>query len=572
MEQSEQHAESALIRAAFGHFQAGRTVEAADGFRRVLAIHPDHLDALLMLGLILSDGSQAEAAQADILFQRGLALSPGNVFILNQLGQSHQRRGEHQAAVALFERAVAADPTFAPAYNNMGVSLHQLGRRPAALAALDQALAQDGGLVAAHGNRGQVLADRGQWDEAHAAFTQVVTHLPDHAQAWRGLAASCLHTNRLDEAQAACARAMTLDPDDIEAMITLAGVHERAGRAADAQRMFGEVARRRPVIIEPCRVDPPAARVLILSARGGANVPTRFLFDRKRFTTIALNLPPPGEDDGGLDAVIAGLPPFDLVFSAVGDGRADDPVLAQVAGLARRLGRPLLNPPDTIPPTCRDALPTLLADIPNVLVPATRRVTRAELELAAHSGLVERAVLIRPIGSHGGHDLSKIETAADLAAYLEHAPFEEFFSTPYVDYVGGDGFYRKYRFIFVDRQAYPLHLAIHDDWLIHYFRTDMAQQTWMMAEEEAFLADPHSAFPGPLTGAVAAIARRLDLDYGGMDCAVTPDGRILVFEANACMLLHLDDSPELFPYKHRYVPRIVQAIGAMVVARSGRAG
>jgi hypothetical protein len=65
------------------------------------------------------------------------------------------------------------------------------------------------------------------------------------------------------------------------------------------------------------------------------------------------------------------------------------------------------------------------------------------------------------------------------------------------------------------------------------------------------------------------VARRLDLDYGGMDCALTSDGRVLVFEANATMLIHLNESRDEFPYKHRYVPRIFEAVSRMVARRLG---
>ena len=88
----------------------------------------------------------------------------------------------------------------------------------------------------------------------------------------------------------------------------------------------------------------------------------------------------------------------------------------------------------------------------------------------------------------------------------------------------------------------------------------MDEQAWMKLEEEAFLADYRSVFRSPSAEALREAAHRLDLDYGGMDCALTRDGQVLVFEANACMLLHLYDSPEEFPYKHRYVPRIIDAM------------
>jgi hypothetical protein len=48
---------------------------------------------------------------------------------------------------------------------------------------------------------------------------------------------------------------------------------------------------------------------------------------------------------------------------------------------------------------------------------------------------------------------------------------------------------------------------------------------------------------------------------------VLPNGRILLFEANPSMLVHLQDPPELFPDKHRYASRIHDAMTRMIMSR-----
>jgi hypothetical protein len=113
--------------------------------------------------------------------------------------------------------------------------------------------------------------------------------------------------------------------------------------------------------------------------------------------------------------------------------------------------------------------------------------------------------------------------------------------------------------------VFPYHLAITRHWLAHYWRAEMADA--MKREEEAFLADFRQAFRGPAADAVREAARRLELDYAGMDCTIRPDGRVLVFEANAAMLVHLRESRAAFAYKHTHVPRIIAAVGEMVLRR-----
>jgi len=80
------------------------------------------------------------------------------------------------------------------------------------------------------------------------------------------------------------------------------------------------------------------------------------------------------------------------------------------------------------------------------------------------------------------------------------------------------------------------------------------------------MEDPGKVLGPASLAAIEAIGNRLDLDYAGVDFALLPDGRILVFEANATMLVHLHDAQEDFPYKHQVVPAILEAFEAMLSA------
>ena len=91
-------------------------------------------------------------------------------------------------------------------------------------------------------------------------------------------------------------------------------------------------------------------------------------------------------------------------------------------------------------------------------------------------------------------------------------------------------------------------------------------------EEASFLADWRSVFAGVAGDAIRTVARRLGLDYAGIDCARLADGRVLLFETNANMLVHLNDPADVYPYKHQHVPRIFEAIAAMVQRRAFGAG
>jgi len=89
------------------------------------------------------------------------------------------------------------------------------------------------------------------------------------------------------------------------------------------------------------------------------------------------------------------------------------------------------------------------------------------------------------------------------------------------------------------------------------------------AEEARFMADFDADFARRHRPALAAIAERVGLDYFGVDCAETADGRLLLFEADIAMIVHAMDSAETFPYKRPQMRKVFDAFRAMLRRRSG---
>ena len=54
---------------------------------------------------------------------------------------------------------------------------------------------------------------------------------------------------------------------------------------------------------------------------------------------------------------------------------------------------------------------------------------------------------------------------------------------------------------------------------------------------------------------------RVGLDYLGIDCAETPDGKLLVFEVDNAAIVHDFDDPALYPYKRPAMRSIFAASG-----------
>ena len=156
---------------------------------------------------------------------------------------------------------------------------------------------------------------------------------------------------------------------------------------------------------------------------------------------------------------------------------------------------------------------------------------------------------MRPLNSHAGRGLQKLDDAAALTRYLAERQERGFYISRFVDYRSPDGLFRKYRIVFIGGKPYACHMAIADQWMLYYLNAGMAESAAKKIEEERFMTGFDHEFAKRHHAALAGIAERVDLDYFGIDCAQTAEGSLLLFEADIAMIVHLMDSPTIFPYK-----------------------
>ena len=173
-------------------------------------------------------------------------------------------------------------------------------------------------------------------------------------------------------------------------------------------------------------------------------------------------------------------------------------------------------------------------------------------------------IIARPIGSHAGDGLSKLDNAAAVAVYLEGRSEAEFYISPFVDYRSADGLFRKYRIALIDGRPYASHMAISQHWMVHYLNAGMTDSAAKRAEEAGFMEAFDNAFAVKHASALRAIAERVGLEYFAVDCGETPDGRLLLFEADVAMIVHAMDPPDMFPYKAPQMRKVFDAFHAML--------
>lgn len=318
----------------------------------------------------------------------------------------------------------------------------------------------------------------------------------------------------------------------------------------------------------------PGFKLLVVMGPGDlmSNTPIEFLVEQSDVAMDLLYLT--------ADSVFPEeVPDHDVLLVAVAESDANQPLLARLAAFLLEWPRPVVNLPQQIAHTSRDGLCARLQDVPGVAMPRTARLMRAQLQALASGELPVGSLLpgddfpliVRPLGSHAGHDLERMASAGDLHAYLDKVGAERFYIARFVDYRNKDGQYRKYRIALIDGRPYICHFAVSSHWMIHYLNAGMEESTVKREEEARIMAQFDEQFARRHAQAFQAIDARMGMPYLGIDCAETRDGELLVFEADNAMIVHAMDAEEMYPYKRPAMRKVFAAFRAML-ARAAAGG
>lgn len=361
------------------------------------------------------------------------------------------------------------------------------------------------------------------------------------------------------------------EPDNAAALMDMATIEQLLGNLGDGLARQQEALRLRRIYRSPCAAAAPSLRLLAFAAPGdiGTNTPLEFLLEGSEVELTTLYVVP-GEPWPET------IPDHDLAIVAVSESDDNKPALAEIARHIASWPRPVLNRPEQIALLARERLHALLKPVPGIEMPMTVRIDRTSLaEIAAgkvplRSQLADGKfpLIARPLDSHAGRGLKKLDDAAAVQAYLEERPEDGFHVSRYVDYRSPDGLFRKYRVVFIDGRAYACHMAIAEHWMIYYLNAGMGESAAKKAEEERFMTAFASGFARRHRAALSALAERVGLDYFGIDCAQTADGKLLLFEADIAMIVHLMDSPAIYPYKVPQMRAVFAAFCAMLKERA----
>ncbi|MDR3629799.1 MAG: tetratricopeptide repeat protein [Desulfocapsaceae bacterium] len=444
--------------------------------------------------------------------------------LLMELGRTEEAKDAYLELLTL-------SPSHSGALNNLGALLHATGFTAAARTCYAQAAKQHPDDPMGHVNLANSFRQAGEGDLARKHYEIALRAAPDHAQAHQGLAFLLLEQGDEKGAER----------------------HRRLGFQGRAVQSWPYRGRR-----------PPIPVLLLASAMGGNAPLSPFLDDHVYQVSMIYT---------EFYDLNSQLPPHRLLINAIGDADLCGPGLDIAGKISALSTAPLLNPPEAVLKTGRIANARRLGRIPDVITPGILCLPR---EILSAPGSLERLAaqgialpfLLRTPGFHNGRNFFRVGNCDELTAALAVLPGRDITVMQFLDGRDADGKIRKYRIMFIDGRIYPLHAAISRHWKIHHVTAEMADNSEHRTEEEAFLTAMPEVLGKRAMQALRGIGEALGLDYAGADFSLDAQGRILLFEANAPMVVQPPDPDDRWAYRRAPVDRIIRAAVGMIAGRA----
>lgn len=237
-----------------------------------------------------------------------------------------------------------------------------------------------------------------------------------------------------------------------------------------------------------------------------------------------------------------------LIFNQIANPDTHRGALERCIELCDQVDTTVINHPRHVLETGRERVSAKLQGIPGVVMPRIARFQpRSPDEVfaeAAGQG-IDFPLIARVAGDHHGRNMVRVGGPEDHAA-LHALPFDgrDFYLVEYVDYRDQDGYYHKHRIVVIDGEPLLRHALYLDRWMVHQSSRAFVMERESWEQEIARFDRLSHEVLSPLRPAIREIANRLRLEYFGIDCSLRPDGRMLIFEANANMnVLHAPNPP-----------------------------
>jgi tetratricopeptide (TPR) repeat protein len=506
-------------------------------------------------------------AEAEAIYEELLREDPGCADVIGLLAVAASQAGDIERAKALWWRSLSCE---APAWvvlrdaNNLMATLRRGDDREGMATLADRPLPEwPAGRAPDTSERNAVLSlaeslsDLGRKEEALRLLKSILPMVPGDREVVAAVAALMLAANAAAETYRLLDGLDDATKRDRQISLLRAAAASAAGDGDAARQAARDFAEAVPVYLTervttqdmlvgvlnpaPRRVDKPTTPMRIHFHGNTPALLAEYFSDRYRFLSIF-------PDVASAREALRDLPRPDLVINnCVNAETLSTPGTREnVARFANDLGVPILNHPDRASEVTRQRNAERLAGIPDTIVPRVMRFMRDSTktnELVVYiGGVFGYPVLIRKPFEQKGKALWRAESPPNLREILEAVGEQQFYAIQYVDNPTEFGVYRKLRAMVVGQEIFPLHALFSKGWCVHRTVDDKRREPDALDRairdySARFAVDPAGTVGAAALRALGEIRARIPLDLFGIDFDITPDGKVLFFEANASMAI-----------------------------------
>lgn len=245
--------------------QAGRLDEAREAYLALLAVDPDNVAALHLLGVLCAEENQLDKAvdylnraiqrapsdpslplhlanilkangqylEAEKTLQTVIANHPRFAAAFNNLGTLYASRSRWAQAIEAYQAAIDRQPDYADAYYNLGLAYRNAQRQDAAVTTFKALLELSANHPGAYFQLGCLAMRQGQYKEAMDDFSKVAKAHPHHLETQLNMGACCVKLGWLSDAKAHYLQALAISPRETQALFNLGVLSFFVGRDAE---------------------------------------------------------------------------------------------------------------------------------------------------------------------------------------------------------------------------------------------------------------------------------------------------------------------------------------------------
>ncbi len=227
-----------LLNLAKAYSDTGKTQEALDYCRKVLAIQPFNFKALDAFGqALMKEGKLDEAIN---FYRKAIKYNPDKASLHTNLGVALAKKGQNEEAINEFRIAERLFPA-SEVHNNLGVLLFSTGQFDEAIKNYAAAIRLDPKNAQAFFNMGNALLQKGEFEKAAAYYRKAIDLKPDYTNALINLAFVLAQNGNLEEAIECLQKAAEIEPENIQIHLNLAQALIGKNKFKEAAEQFSKV-------------------------------------------------------------------------------------------------------------------------------------------------------------------------------------------------------------------------------------------------------------------------------------------------------------------------------------------